>query len=169
MTFEDNLITGIIFVVAILINSRISAAMALTGSAIGLAVAAALSASGVSIYHGLYGFNSVLCAIAIGGVFYLFTWQSTVYAMFCALFGTVLMGALTVALIPLGMPALTASFVLATWLFLFPKGAHGVLKAVPISDVGTPEVSRALLLRQEPVRKSGREMDISGPAETPPS
>src|SRR5215211_7891567 len=68
--FEDNLLTGVIFLVAILVNSRISAAFAVLGSAVALLTALALGANGFLIYHGLYGFNAVLCAIALGGLFF---------------------------------------------------------------------------------------------------
>ena len=70
--FEDNLLTGVIFLVAILVNSRISALFAVLGSAVALLTALALGANGFLIYHGLYGFNAVLCAIALGGLFFVF-------------------------------------------------------------------------------------------------
>jgi urea transporter len=71
--FQDNLVTGVIFLLAILVNSRISAAFAAAGSAVALLTALALGSDGVAIYHGLYGFNAVLCAIALGGLFFVLT------------------------------------------------------------------------------------------------
>lgn len=153
--FQDNLVTGIIFLVALAVNSRISAAMAVVGSAIGVVVAWLLGASGVAIYHGLYGFNPVLCAIAIGGVFYLITWKSALYAVFCAVLGAIFFAAFTVLLTPVGIPALTAPFVVATWLFLFPKNIFQVLHPIPLAEVSSPEINRNRVLRGEPA--------VSGP------
>jgi urea transporter len=44
-----------------------------------------------------------------------------------------------VLLAPIGMPALTAPFVLTTWLFLWPKAGFGVLEPVALADVTTAE------------------------------
>src|SRR4029450_147623 len=119
--FQDNLLTGVIFLLAILVNSRISAAFAALGSALGLLTALALGGNGVAIYHGLYGFNPVLSAIALGGLFFVFTWRSAVYALVAAIFTAIAFAAIAVLLSPIGMPALTAPFVLVTWLFLLPQ------------------------------------------------
>jgi urea transporter len=73
--FRDNLATGVIFLVAILVNSRISAAFAAVRSAVALLTTLAIGGDGFSVYHGLYGFNAVLCAIALGGLFFVLTWN----------------------------------------------------------------------------------------------
>jgi urea transporter len=141
--FQDNLLTGVIFLVAILVNSRISAAFAVLGSTVALLTALALGADGFAIYHGLYGFNAVLCAIAIGGLFFVLTWKSAVYALLAAVFSVPAFAAIAVLLSPIGMPALTAPFVLTTWLFLWPKAGFGVLQPVALADVTTAENIRA--------------------------
>jgi urea transporter len=56
---QDNLWTGVVFVIAILVNSRTCGAFALLGSALGGLTALVLGGDGVAIYHGLYGFNAV--------------------------------------------------------------------------------------------------------------
>jgi urea transporter len=141
--FQDNLLTGVIFLLAILVNSRISAGFAALGSALGLLTALALGGNGVAIYHGLYGFNPVLCAIALGGLFFVLTWRSAVYALVAAVFSTIVFAAIAVLLSPIGMPALTAPFVLVTWLFLLPKAGFQTLQPVTIADVSTAENTRA--------------------------
>ena len=143
--FEDNLLTGVIFLIAILVNSRISAAFAVLGSAVALLTALALGGDGFSIYHGLYGFNAVLCAIALGGLFYVLTWKSAIYALLAAVFSVVAFAAIAVLLAPIGMPALTAPFVLTTWLFLWPKAGFRALEPVALADVTTAENIRASL------------------------
>jgi urea transporter len=141
--FEDNLLTGVIFLVAIAVNSRISAAFAVLGSAVGLATALVVGGDGFTAYHGLYGFNAVLCAIAIGGLFYVLTWRSAIYALLAAAFSVVAFAAIAALLSPLGMPALTAPFVLTTWLFLWPKASFRALTPVAVADVTTAESIRA--------------------------
>jgi urea transporter len=141
--FEDNLLTGLIFLVAIAVNSRISAGMALLGSAVGETTALAMGADGFSVYHGLYGFNAVLCAIAIGGVFFVLTWRSVVYALIAAVFSVAAFAAFAVLLSPIGMPALTAPFVVTTWLFLWPKASFRALTPVTLAEVTTAEQIRA--------------------------
>jgi urea transporter len=141
--FEDNLLTGVIFLVAILVNSRISALFAVLGSAVALLTALALGADGFSIYHGLYGFNAVLCAIALGGLFYVLTWKSAIYALLAAVFSVVAFAGVAVLLAPIGMPALTAPFVLVTWLFLWPKAGFRALTPVPLAEITTAEKIRA--------------------------
>jgi urea transporter len=116
--FQDNLLTGVIFLLAILVNSRISAAFAAVGSALGLLTALALGGDGVAIYHGLY-------------------------ALVAAVFSTIVFAAIAVLLSPIGMPALTAPFVLVTWLFLLPKAGFQTLQPVALADVSTAENTRA--------------------------
>jgi urea transporter len=141
--FEDNLLSGLIFLAGIAVNSRISAAFALLGAAVGLATALLLGGDGFTAYHGLYGFNAVLCAIAIGGVFFVLTWRSAVYALVAAAFSVPVFAAVAVLLSPIGMPALTAPFVLVTWLFLWPKAGFRALTPVALADVTTAEKIRA--------------------------
>jgi urea transporter len=141
--FQDNLLTGVIFLVAILVNSRISAAFAALGSALALLTALTLGGDGVAIYHGLYGFNAVLCAIALGGLFFVLTWKSALYALLAVVFSVPVFAAIAVLLSPIGMPALTAPFVLTTWLFLWPKASFGTLQPVALAEVTTAENIRA--------------------------
>jgi urea transporter len=141
--FQDNLLTGVIFLVAIAVNSRISAAFAVLGSAVGLLTALVLGGDGFTAYHGLYGFNAVLCAIALGGLFFVLTWRSALYALLAVVFSVVAFAAIAVLLSPIGMPALTAPFVLTTWLFLWPKAGFGALEPVALADITTAENIRA--------------------------
>ncbi len=148
--FQDNLVTGLFFLIGILVNSRISALLAALGSIVGMFSALYLfGGNGYWVYHGLYGFNAVLCAIAVGGLFFVLTWQSALYALFCALIGTIVMATISVFLSPLGMPALTAPFVLTAWLFIAVKAGFRVLRPVSVADVTTAEQIRHTFLEKE--------------------
>jgi len=69
VVLQDNPWSGVVFVIAILVNSRVSFAFALLGSALGGLTALVLGGDGVAIYLGLYGFNAVLTGIGLGSLF----------------------------------------------------------------------------------------------------
>ena len=73
------------------------------------------------ITGGLLGFSPVLTAIALGTVFYQPSWRVAVYAAVATVFTVIAQSALNVALTPFAIPALTAPFVLVTWIFLLPR------------------------------------------------
>jgi urea transporter len=139
--FQDKLATGVIFLFAIFVNSRISALAAFLGSALGALTAWTMGASGIAVFHGLYGFNSVLTAIALGGVFFVLTWRSAIYALFGAVVTALVFASLSTFLSPIGMPALTAPFVLVTWIFLLAKAGFKALVPVGLADVTTAEAT----------------------------
>lgn len=149
---QDNLSTGVVFVIAILVNSRTCGAFALLGSALGGLTALVLGGDGVAIYHGLYGFNAVLTGIALGGLFLVLKWRSTIYALIGVIFSAIVFAAIVVALAPIGMPAFTAPFVLTTWVFLLPMAGFRALERVSVAECAstsslvrlrTPELTRA--------------------------
>ena len=137
--FQDNVITGIIFVIAILANSRISALFAVLGSLIGFITAFVMQSPEAPLRLGLYGFNSVLCGISLGGLFFYLNWKSCLYAIASMIAGSIAMGSISVFLSPIGMPALTWPFVLVTWFFLFAGLNFRAVMAVPLDKMGTPE------------------------------
>jgi urea transporter len=105
--FQASIVTGIIFFLAIIVNSRRAAFFALGGAVIGALVAFAISLPLSMINYGLFGYNAVLCGIAFADKKKL-SW----------LFALISIG-LSVG-ITFGMPAfaLTAPFVVATWITL---------------------------------------------------
>jgi urea transporter len=117
----ENVVTGVLFVVAIAVSSLRSAAFALVGSMVGLLVAALFGASGVAINAGLYGFSAVLTAIAVGAVFNPPSFRVTIYAIVATVFTVIVQAALNTAMSPLGIPTLTFPYVLTMWFFLLPK------------------------------------------------
>ncbi len=110
---QNSIVTGIIFFIAILINSRKSAMYAFYGSLLGALIAIFLSLPLSMINIGLFGFNGVLCAIALGG--------SKKISFLFATLSVILSVLITLAMNKLGIIFLTAPFVLATWIILFMK------------------------------------------------
>jgi urea transporter len=62
----------------------------------------------------------VLTAIALGVTFRRLSLRTTLYAGLGVVFTVVAQAALNVALRPFALPALTAPFVLVSWMFLLP-------------------------------------------------
>jgi urea transporter len=146
--------TGAIFLVALAINSPISCAAAVLGSAIGVGIGWALGAAPSAIREGLYGFNAVLTAIALGGLLFLLHRITVLLAVLAVCVSTVLYGSLVAVLGPAGLPALTAPFVVTTWLCLLARGALPRLRAFSPVEPVTPEGNR--MAAQQAASKKGK-------------
>lgn len=109
MFLEDG-ISGIILFIGILVSSRICAFYALLGTAIGVAVAFACSFPLSMMNLGLFGFNGVLCGIALSGK----KWHHVVLAIASIVVSVFIMFGMS----RLGIITLTAPFVMSTWLVL---------------------------------------------------
>jgi urea transporter len=112
---------GLIILLGLLVNSRWSAAFAVIGAVGGTLLAIAFGTGSDAVGQGLWGFNAVLTAIALGAVLYRPSGATAAYALVGIVFTVIVQAALTTLLAPLGVPTLTAPFVVATWLFLLPK------------------------------------------------
>ena len=131
--FMGSPLVGIIFVIALAINSKRAAAFAIIGSVagslVGLAlgielIPASLSSPDNALTYGIFGFNSVLTAIALGDTFLEKGRSATVAA--------VITGFITASLIWVtkifGLPVETSAFVLTTWIFLFAAKKFSAVK-----------------------------------------
>ena len=116
----DSWVTGLLFLIGLLLSSARAALWAAVGSAVALLVAILFEASGSGIAGGLYGFSPVLTAIALGTVFYKPNRRSAVWALLGIVVTVFVQAGMNVMLAPLGIPTLTAPFCLTTWLFLLP-------------------------------------------------
>ena len=108
--FQANIITGIIFLIAILINSKISAIYAFIGSFIGMITAILFSFQLNLINLGIFGFNAVLCGIAFA--------DNKKYSLVYAVISIIISIFIIYGMITLNWIALTAPFVFATWITL---------------------------------------------------
>jgi len=129
--FQANVITGILFTIGLLISSRAACVAALCGSLMGLLAAWGLGAAEPAIRAGAFGFNSVLTAIALGSVFFVRDVASTVYTALAVVVTAVVFAAVSAALEPIGIPALTSPFVIVVWLFLLASPLLPRLKIAP--------------------------------------
>lgn len=104
--FQGNVISGVLFVVGLLISSRTACMTALAGSLIGLTVAWGMGAAEPAIRSGAFGFNSVLVAIAFGGSLFALDRVSVICGVLGSIIVAFVFAAISAALEPLGMPAM---------------------------------------------------------------
>lgn len=122
--FQGSLWTGLLFLLGIAIGNRQHAALVLAGSIVGMLAAWFHAAEATraldperlvdrnlleSVALGLYGYNATLAPVA------LYLWRKSLIP---SLLGMLLTVPLADLVPKLGLPALTAPFVLATWLVL---------------------------------------------------
>jgi urea transporter len=127
---KGNGVTALLLLAGLAVNSLAAAAFALAGAILAVLTAHLFGAESELITGGLLGFSPVLTAIALGAVFYRPSWRVAIYAMLGTLFTVIAQAALNVALTPLAIPALTAPFVLVTWIFLLPRQCFEPASAV---------------------------------------
>lgn len=129
--FQGSLLSGGLFLLGLLVSSRAGCVMALLGSLMGLLVAWGMGAAEPAIRAGAFGFNSALTMLALGSVFFVRTPASVLYALLAAALTALVHAALSAALAPLGMPAMTLAFVLVTWIFVLAGREFGALRVAP--------------------------------------
>lgn len=140
--FQDNWLSGYLIVIGIALNSRIGAGMALIGATLAALVAVIFGGPEGAIRDGLFGYNAALTAMALGGFFLTLTWAGFLYTLFGVVVTTWLWASIAIFLKPIGMPVLTSTFVLVTWLMLIGARAFGALAPVAPADATTPEENR---------------------------
>ncbi|XP_032867103.1 urea transporter 2-like [Tyto alba] len=150
----DNPWAGGIFLIALFISSPLICLHAAIGSAVGMLAALSLATPFRKIYSGLWGYNSSLSCVAIGGMFYAFTWQTHLLAIACALFSAYLGAAMTNMLSVFGVPSGTWSFCLSALTFLLITTNYSAIYKLPLSKVTYPEANRAYYLKMKKHQRS---------------
>ncbi|XP_062469383.1 urea transporter 2-like isoform X1 [Pezoporus occidentalis] len=150
----DNPWTGGIFLIALFISSPLTCLHAAVGSAVGMLAALSLATPFSKICSGLWGYNSSLSCIAIGGMFYAFTWQTHLLAIACALFSAYLGAAVTNMLSVFGVPSGTWAFCLSALTFLLITTNNSAIYKLPLSKVTYPEANRVYYLKMKKHQRS---------------
>lgn len=122
VVFQPSVTAGIILLLALLAVSRIMALLAAGGYAVGMLVMGALSGSFEQAFRNIYGFNFILIAMALGGVFLVPSLPSYAVALAGVAGAAVVMQAVEVFWAPFGIPASTFPFTLTTLLLLHSLG-----------------------------------------------
>jgi urea transporter len=118
---KGSAVSALLLLAGLAVNSLAAAGFALGGAIVAVVAAHLLGAESDIITGGLLGFSPVLTAVALGTVFYKPGLRVALYAALGTVFTVVAQAALNVALTPLAIPALTAPFVLVSWIFLLPR------------------------------------------------
>ncbi len=118
---KGDALSALLLLAGLAVSSMAAAGLALAGALLALCTAHALGAESQLISAGLLGFSPVLTAIALGSVFYKPSLRVLAYTALGTVFTVIAQGALNMLVAPWGIPALTAPFVLITWLFLLPR------------------------------------------------
>ena len=143
----SGLASGVLVLLAVVIASPMAAALGASGAMVGMVTALTLSqgADQAAVAQGLWGYNGLLVAIALGGIFHAPGVKSLLMALAGAGLATLLQ-AVQLSLIS-NLPPLTLSFVLTTWL-LQRLASKGVPALIPVSlhAVVTPEEHRKRFL-----------------------
>jgi len=132
-------VTGLLIFLGILVNSRISAFMALLGAGLSILLGYLFGQYEPTLRTGVMSFNAILTAIALGGFYLYFSWRSVIYALLGALLSIWSFVALTVILAPTGLPPTVLPMVLVVWIMLLGGQTFGFVEQVPLSELTKPE------------------------------
>ncbi|PWK19241.1 urea transporter [Xanthomarina spongicola] len=111
--FQENMITGLFFLLAILVNNRLMAIYAVYAAILGSLTGWLFLESVSEVNAGLMGYNAILCAIALTGK----SWKDFLWISIAIILSTLL----NIGMGLTGLITLTAPFVLAAWGILMLK------------------------------------------------
>ncbi|XP_033507702.1 urea transporter 1 [Epinephelus lanceolatus] len=123
---------------AVLLYSPLLAAHALLGSAIGTLAGLSMAVRHESLYSGLSGFNGALGCMAVGGLFFTFSWRTHLFAIASAFLSAYADIALSNLLGTVGLPACSWAATLTATLMLLQTGSVAEYR-IPIGQVMAPE------------------------------
>ncbi|WP_405775761.1 urea transporter [Streptomyces sp. NBC_00859] len=123
--FLDTWYAGLILLVGLLVTSRAAAVAAAGASALALLTACTAGLPADRIAAGLYGYNGVLCAIALAATFLTLTPWTAGYAALAVVSSVPFTAAWEAFTRPSGGSPFTWPFVVTTWLFLAAGPALG--------------------------------------------
>ncbi|XP_044040651.1 urea transporter 2 [Siniperca chuatsi] len=123
---------------AVLLYSPLLAVHALLGSAVGTLAGLSMAVRHDSLYSGLSGFNGALGCMAVGGLFFTFSWRIHIFAITTAFLSAYADIALSNLLGTVGLPACSWAATLTATLMLLLTGSLAIYR-IPICQVRAPE------------------------------
>lgn len=141
--FIPHPIAGLMFFIGLLITSRYLALLALAGYFVGYSLLVWLTGSIHPIMGQWGGFNFILTAIAVGGVFTIPSWQSFLLAMVASALSSVVAMAVQGVLQIYSLPVLAIPFLLTTFTILAAMRKRQTMSAphLLLEDPSLPESS----------------------------
>ncbi|XP_024143421.1 urea transporter 2 [Oryzias melastigma] len=123
---------------AVVLYSPLLAVHALLGSAVGTLAGLSVAVRHQCLYSGLSGFNGALGCMAVGGLFFTFSWRTHLFAISSAFLSAYSDIAMSNMLGALGLPACSWAATLTATLMLLLTGSLATYR-IPISRVRAPE------------------------------
>lgn len=123
----NNTTSGLLILAGLAVHSRAMALTTLGGALLATTLAQLFGADTYSILTGLYGFSPVLSALAIGRVFYSPTHSRIWLAMLATFVTVIVQAALNRLFTPLGLPTLTAAYLLTLGIFMLARPALQIM------------------------------------------
>jgi urea transporter/murein DD-endopeptidase MepM/ murein hydrolase activator NlpD len=119
IVFQDNLLTGLLMMLALLIASRIAFTLSWVGFWSGFAYCHFLQADISQLVYGYIGFNFILTGIALGGFFFVPSWRTYLLVAGLSPFISLLIAAFSSILAPLHLPVFSLPFLFTVIFFLY--------------------------------------------------
>lgn len=143
--FQLGVPSGVLVLAGLLVQSRWAVILAILGFAAGAAVYQGLGGADADISASLIGFNFILAAIALGGVFVVLGPASLGLGAAAGVLAAVLSAATMAALAPLNLPVLAFPFVITTQALIFALAlrVNGGRPRLVEGPPATPEVNLA--------------------------
>lgn len=159
----DNLIAGSLILLAVALCTPLGTVVGLVGGILGMVAAFILGIMPNDIYAGLWGYNSVLGAMAIGGIFYAPNLRSFLVGAGCAFLSALAIPLIAIATKPLGLPVLTLPFCIVTiGFFIFLRRSLSSLVPVALHAVTSPEEHRQrYLIAKDIISNFRRQLEIA--------
>eukprot|EP01100_Stratorugosa_tubuloviscum_P007556 TRINITY_DN312_c1_g1_i1.p1 TRINITY_DN312_c1_g1~~TRINITY_DN312_c1_g1_i1.p1 ORF type:complete len:386 (-),score=110.44 TRINITY_DN312_c1_g1_i1:41-1198(-) len=133
----NNLISSALILFGMLFCSRIAFLAAIIGSFLGCSIAYVCGADTNQIAMGLWGYNSTLCMICIGGFFYVLNIKGVILATYATFLSSILLATFFAFLSPFGLPALTWPFCTSALIFLLIQ--NSISGFVKVKILSTPD------------------------------
>lgn len=141
--FSDKALSIVLIVLGVAIASPISALVAMIGGVMYILAGLAFKAKPDELYLMLWGYNAVLTAVAIGGVFYVPTRLSIALAALCAFLASSLSFVLAPLFSMIRLPVLSVPFAIITiGCLLLVEQKLPSLVPVALHTIATPEEHR---------------------------
>ncbi|XP_077355759.1 urea transporter 1 isoform X1 [Festucalex cinctus] len=129
---------SLLILAGLCLYSPLQAVHALLGSAIGTLAGLSMSVRHECLYTGLSGFNGALGCMAVGGLFFTFSWRTHLLAIACAFLSAFVDIALSNLLGAMGLPACSWAATLSATLMLLLTGSLSAYR-IPLARVKAPE------------------------------
>lgn len=138
--FQENALTGLLFVIGIALSSPLMAVGGLVGAAIGTATAWVAKFDKAEFLGGIYGFNPALVGIAT-----LFFFRPGAASLGLLVVGSIVATLLTWLMrrhVP--FPTYTTPFIVTTWAIFFLGTAMGAVRVAPGGPLDSPGYIQAI-------------------------